>query len=66
MPKIHLINFSIVLLIFNSCASKQDNYLNKGLFELQNKKLVKEIFVKDFLVKTFSIIKFEEKKINAT
>ena len=62
MRKIHLINFLIVLLLFNSCTSKQENYLNKGLFELQNKHILKDFLINDFKVEVFGIIKSEEKE----
>ena len=53
----------LLLLIFTfSCVSKEDNYLNKGLFELQNKRPVNETLIKGFVIKTFGIIKSEEKE----
>lgn len=58
--KIFLINLSIFFCY--SCTTKTDNYLNKGLFELQNKRPVDEPLIKGFDIETFGIIKSEEKE----
>lgn len=53
---------SILFFCLVSCSSKRDNYLNKGLYELKNKRPVKETLIKGFLINTFGIIKSEEKE----
>jgi hypothetical protein len=62
MQKIHLINLLLILLCSNSCVTKHDNYLNKGLYELKNKVVVNKNFIDSFTLKTFGIIKLEEKE----
>lgn len=61
MKKIHLISL-IILLFCGACASKQENYLNKGLVELQNKRPVKMSLIEGFSIETFGIIKSEDKQ----
>lgn len=51
----------ILVLFVVGCTSKTDNYLNKGLVELQNKRPVNETLIEDFTIKTFGIIKEEDK-----
>lgn len=51
--------FSAFLIV--SCTSKIDNYLNKGLVELQNHRVVNEDFKEGFSLKKIGIIKTEDK-----
>lgn len=53
--------FLISILMF-SCVSKQENYLNKGLVELKNKRPIKESLIEGFTIETFGIIKYEDKE----
>lgn len=44
------------------CVTKEDNYLNKGLTELKNHRVVNEDLIDGITIKKFGIIKSEEKE----
>lgn len=62
MEQTHFIKMLIVLFCLNSCTSKHDNYLNKGLYELQNKVAVNKTVITGFEIQTLGIIKSEEQE----
>jgi len=59
MKRLFLILFSCLLI---SCASETDNYLNKGLVELKNHRVVNENFKEGFTLKKVGIIKTKNKE----
>lgn len=54
--------FFLIIILTSCCTSKQDNYLNKGLFELQNKRAINQSLIEGFNIEIFGIIKSEEKE----
>lgn len=44
----------------NSCLSKEENYLDKGLTELKNHKVVNKFFIDGFGIKKLGVLKVED------
>jgi len=52
--------YFLFFFLISSCISKEESFLNKGLYNLQNKRPINEEFIKNFSLITFGIIKSSE------